>query len=68
MLEDYIEIGNDDVIVVMTHYDVILFSWVPHNSGDSHPVSNNEIVRKRMYRIGLNLFNKKPEKGLGKVI
>lgn len=24
----------------------------------------SEIIRKRKYRIGLNLFNKKPEKGI----
>ena len=39
-------------------------SWV--QSGE--PPSNNELVRKRMYRIGLNLFNKKPEKGLSFLI
>ncbi|KAM4741299.1 IQ motif and SEC7 domain-containing protein 1 isoform 2-T2 [Anableps anableps] len=33
------------------------------NSWDS-PVFSNDIIRKRHYRIGLNLFNKKPEKGI----
>ncbi|XP_051531171.1 IQ motif and SEC7 domain-containing protein 1-like isoform X6 [Myxocyprinus asiaticus] len=32
------------------------------NSWDS-PAFSNDIIRKRHYRIGLNLFNKKPEKG-----
>uniref|UniRef100_A0A8C4R5A5 SEC7 domain-containing protein n=1 Tax=Eptatretus burgeri TaxID=7764 RepID=A0A8C4R5A5_EPTBU len=33
------------------------------NSWDS-PAFTNDIIRKRLYRMGLNLFNKKPEKGL----
>uniref|UniRef100_A0A8C7GHI7 IQ motif and Sec7 domain ArfGEF 1 n=1 Tax=Oncorhynchus kisutch TaxID=8019 RepID=A0A8C7GHI7_ONCKI len=33
------------------------------NSWDS-PVFSNDVIRKRHYRIGLNLFNKKPEKGV----
>ncbi|XP_051947651.1 IQ motif and Sec7 domain ArfGEF 1a isoform X2 [Xyrauchen texanus] len=33
------------------------------NSWDS-PAFSSDIVRKRQYRIGLNLFNKKPEKGI----
>ncbi|XP_077948621.1 IQ motif and SEC7 domain-containing protein 1 isoform X6 [Gasterosteus aculeatus] len=33
------------------------------NSWDS-PAFSNDIIRKRHYRIGLNLFNKKPEKGI----
>ncbi|XP_037534474.1 IQ motif and SEC7 domain-containing protein 1 [Nematolebias whitei] len=33
------------------------------NRWDS-PAFSNDIVRKRHYRIGLNLFNKKPEKGI----
>ncbi|XP_056462052.1 IQ motif and SEC7 domain-containing protein 1 isoform X2 [Gadus chalcogrammus] len=33
------------------------------NSWDS-PAFSNDIIRKRHYRIGLNLFNKKPEKGV----
>ncbi|KAG9335150.1 hypothetical protein JZ751_005623 [Albula glossodonta] len=33
------------------------------NSCDS-PAFSNDIIRKRHYRIGLNLFNKKPEKGI----
>ncbi|XP_075869321.1 IQ motif and SEC7 domain-containing protein 1 isoform X5 [Nelusetta ayraudi] len=33
------------------------------NSWDS-PAFSNDIMRKRHYRIGLNLFNKKPEKGV----
>uniref|UniRef100_A0A8C7I0Z3 IQ motif and Sec7 domain ArfGEF 1 n=1 Tax=Oncorhynchus kisutch TaxID=8019 RepID=A0A8C7I0Z3_ONCKI len=32
------------------------------SSWDS-PAFSNDIIRKRHYRIGLNLFNKKPEKG-----
>lgn len=32
------------------------------NASDNYKIS--EIVRKRKYRIGLNLFNKKPEKGI----
>lgn len=32
--------------------------------GSWHIDSNNDIMRKRLYRIGLNLFNKKPEKGI----
>ncbi|MGH0154490.1 UNVERIFIED_CONTAM: hypothetical protein FKN15_027609 [Acipenser sinensis] len=32
------------------------------NSWDS-PAFSNDLIRKRHYRIGLNLFNKKPEKG-----
>ncbi|XP_058265140.1 IQ motif and Sec7 domain ArfGEF 1a isoform X3 [Hemibagrus wyckioides] len=32
------------------------------NSWDS-PAFSNDVIRKRHYRIGLNLFNKKPEKG-----
>ena len=34
-------------------------SWVTQSVG-----SASDVFRKRMYRIGLNLFNKKPEKGL----
>ncbi|XP_046724993.1 IQ motif and Sec7 domain ArfGEF 1a isoform X3 [Silurus meridionalis] len=33
------------------------------NSWDS-PAFTNDVIRKRYYRIGLNLFNKKPEKGI----
>ncbi|XP_037627976.1 IQ motif and SEC7 domain-containing protein 1-like isoform X4 [Sebastes umbrosus] len=33
------------------------------NSWDS-PIFSNDVIRKRYYRIGLNLFNKKPEKGV----
>uniref|UniRef100_A0A673CPP0 IQ motif and Sec7 domain ArfGEF 1 n=1 Tax=Sphaeramia orbicularis TaxID=375764 RepID=A0A673CPP0_9TELE len=33
------------------------------NSWDS-PIFSNDVIRKRHYRIGLNLFNKKPEKGI----
>ncbi|KAJ8257930.1 hypothetical protein GJAV_G00191260 [Gymnothorax javanicus] len=33
------------------------------NSCDS-PAFSNDLIRKRHYRIGLNLFNKKPEKGI----
>uniref|UniRef100_A0A8C1QX05 IQ motif and Sec7 domain ArfGEF 1 n=1 Tax=Cyprinus carpio TaxID=7962 RepID=A0A8C1QX05_CYPCA len=33
------------------------------NSWDS-PALSSDIMRKRQYRIGLNLFNKKPEKGV----
>ncbi|XP_028334751.1 IQ motif and SEC7 domain-containing protein 1 isoform X5 [Physeter macrocephalus] len=33
------------------------------NSWDS-PAFSNDIIRRRHYRIGLNLFNKKPEKGV----
>ncbi|KAJ3586637.1 hypothetical protein NHX12_013033 [Muraenolepis orangiensis] len=33
------------------------------NSWDSPPF-NNDVVQRRQYRIGLNLFNKKPEKGI----
>ncbi|XP_076874888.1 IQ motif and Sec7 domain ArfGEF 1a isoform X3 [Brachyhypopomus gauderio] len=33
------------------------------NSWDS-PAFSNDVIRKRYYRIGLNLFNKKPEKGV----
>ncbi|XP_061114893.1 IQ motif and SEC7 domain-containing protein 1-like [Conger conger] len=33
------------------------------NSCDS-PAFSNDFIRKRHYRIGLNLFNKKPEKGI----
>uniref|UniRef100_A0A8C3G8I9 IQ motif and Sec7 domain ArfGEF 1 n=1 Tax=Cyclopterus lumpus TaxID=8103 RepID=A0A8C3G8I9_CYCLU len=33
------------------------------NSWDS-PAFSNDLIRKRHYRIGLNLFNKKPEKGI----
>ncbi|XP_075995954.1 IQ motif and SEC7 domain-containing protein 1 isoform X2 [Genypterus blacodes] len=33
------------------------------NSWDS-PAFSHDIIRKRHYRIGLNLFNKKPEKGV----
>ncbi|XP_074536987.1 IQ motif and SEC7 domain-containing protein 1-like isoform X2 [Halichoeres trimaculatus] len=34
-----------------------------HHSWDS-PAFNNDVVQRRQYRIGLNLFNKKPEKGI----
>lgn len=33
------------------------------NNWDS-PAFNNDVVQRRQYRIGLNLFNKKPEKGV----
>uniref|UniRef100_A0A3P8WK20 IQ motif and Sec7 domain ArfGEF 1 n=1 Tax=Cynoglossus semilaevis TaxID=244447 RepID=A0A3P8WK20_CYNSE len=33
------------------------------NSWDS-PAFSNDVIRKRHYRIGLNIFNKKPEKGI----
>ncbi|XP_051734926.1 IQ motif and SEC7 domain-containing protein 1-like isoform X3 [Ctenopharyngodon idella] len=33
------------------------------NSWDS-PAFSSDLMRKRQYRIGLNLFNKKPEKGI----
>ncbi|KAG5836452.1 hypothetical protein ANANG_G00254900 [Anguilla anguilla] len=33
------------------------------HSWDS-PAFNNDLVQRRQYRIGLNLFNKKPEKGI----
>uniref|UniRef100_A0A8C5G106 IQ motif and SEC7 domain-containing protein 1-like n=1 Tax=Gouania willdenowi TaxID=441366 RepID=A0A8C5G106_GOUWI len=34
-----------------------------HHSWDSAPF-NNDVEQRRHYRIGLNLFNKKPEKGI----
>lgn len=34
-----------------------------HNLAENFKIST-EIIRKRNYRIGLNLFNKKPEKGI----
>ncbi|CAK8677657.1 unnamed protein product [Clavelina lepadiformis] len=33
--------------------------------GSWHNDVSSDVVRKRLYRIGLNLFNKKPSKGLG---
>ncbi|CBY35144.1 unnamed protein product [Oikopleura dioica] len=38
-------------------------SWVSGSVG-----GNTDLLRKRMYRIGLNLLNKKPEKGLAFLI
>lgn len=39
---------------------------------DSQPMPNNykitETIRKRQYRVGLNLFNKKPERGIDYLI
>lgn len=37
-------------------------SQTKKNAHDNYKIS--EIIRKRKYRIGLNLFNKKPEKGI----
>lgn len=50
------------------------FGSISHTSGSAYtldqPLPNptsykiSETVRKRQYRVGLNLFNKKPERGI----
>lgn len=45
------------------------FPLMDHN--ESLPQTNykvSETLRKRQYRVGLNLFNKKPERGIGYLI
>ncbi|CAH2234138.1 jg23734 [Pararge aegeria aegeria] len=39
----------------------------PHHRGDADS-GVSETVRKRQYRVGLNLFNKKPERGIAYLI
>ncbi|XP_074990970.1 IQ motif and SEC7 domain-containing protein 1-like [Calonectris borealis] len=41
----------------------VTYQREPRQSWDS-PALNNDVVQRRQYRIGLNLFNKKPEKGI----
>jgi len=43
---------------------------IPSRSKDAYPgnYAVNEVIRKRHYRTGLNIFNKKPEKGIGYLI
>ncbi|XP_026317092.1 IQ motif and SEC7 domain-containing protein 2 isoform X2 [Hyposmocoma kahamanoa] len=39
----------------------------PHHNA-TQPLKVSETVRKRQYRVGLNLFNKKPERGIAYLI
>ncbi|XP_014217148.1 IQ motif and SEC7 domain-containing protein 1 isoform X2 [Copidosoma floridanum] len=39
-------------------------SSISQVSGSSYTLKASETVRKRQYRVGLNLFNKKPERGI----
>ncbi|XP_045518753.1 IQ motif and SEC7 domain-containing protein 3 isoform X1 [Pieris brassicae] len=39
-----------------------------HQHTHQQPLKVSETVRKRQYRVGLNLFNKKPERGIGYLI
>lgn len=43
---------------------------IPSRSKDGYPgnYAVNEVIRKRHYRTGLNIFNKKPEKGINYLI
>ena len=40
----------------------------PSSNGNVNSYSVNEVIRKRHYRTGLNIFNKKPEKGIAYLI
>lgn len=39
-----------------------------HHAHTHQPLKVSETVRKRQYRVGLNLFNKKPERGIAYLI
>ncbi|TRY74504.1 hypothetical protein TCAL_01663 [Tigriopus californicus] len=39
-----------------------------YRSSDANTYTVNEVLRKRHYRTGLNIFNKKPEKGIAYLI
>jgi len=50
--------------------DSALQNNIPSRSKDAYPgnYAVNEVIRKRHYRTGLNIFNKKPEKGISYLI
>ncbi|KFO36370.1 IQ motif and SEC7 domain-containing protein 1 [Fukomys damarensis] len=48
---------TEETLSKQTYHKEARSSW------DS-PAFSNDVIRKRHYRIGLNLFNKKPEKGV----
>lgn len=59
----------DNECSVNSHTSAAQYSAEQHASGANEPISMNnfrvsETIRKRQYRVGLNLFNKKPEKGI----
>jgi IQ motif/SEC7 domain-containing protein len=50
----------------------VYFIWFFQTSSPPSDISNsytvNEVIRKRHYRTGLNIFNKKPDKGIAYLI
>uniref|UniRef100_A0A3B3ZSC4 SEC7 domain-containing protein n=1 Tax=Periophthalmus magnuspinnatus TaxID=409849 RepID=A0A3B3ZSC4_9GOBI len=56
--------SNDDTTTTANHtVGKMTYQRESRNNWDS-PAFNNDVVQRRQYRIGLNLFNKKPEKGV----
>ena len=58
--------GNE-VKSVNIHQECVIKTDMNVTLNDPWPPSTHqvpEVVRKRQYRVGLNLFNKKPEKGV----
>ena len=59
-----------DVIVLCIVIITVVSTYNSSRSKDAYPgnYAVNEVIRKRHYRTGLNIFNKKPEKGIGYLI
>lgn len=57
--------GSTDTECLNSHTSAANYSMEQHDQL-STPTNNkvSETIRKRQYRVGLNLFNKKPEKGI----
>lgn len=56
---------NDSECLVNSHTSAANYSMDQHEQLNTTPnFKVSETIRKRQYRVGLNLFNKKPEKGI----
>ena len=71
---DINECIKDNILLLLLYcIEYCVLFCVPNNSSrskDAYPgnYAVNEVIRKRHYRTGLNIFNKKPEKGIGYLI
>lgn len=58
--------STDTECLINSHTSAAQYSMEQHHEQLNTPTSFkvSETIRKRQYRVGLNLFNKKPEKGI----
>lgn len=62
--------GSADTEYLNSHTSAAQYSMEQHHEQLATPANYkvSETIRKRQYRVGLNLFNKKPEKGIAYLI